>query len=179
MKKLSLTMLGVGILLWAIAQNRFLLPNKQSNFSQTEWLDVMSDIANDTAILAQMKQYSGAGVQIVNKPYCCYVADEHPVIFEFCHECVWVVDTCSENGFHATVSIYETTGYEFHIRNIFSQDQWNVGDTVQYVFFIMCDHRKEKSACFLVPFISQFWTGAYLIHPSRPRMSAKVQNKKR
>ncbi len=161
--------LVLGISISLSAQIRYQLPSKQSGFSQIDWLEILSDVANDSAVLAQMKQYRGNLVTVYNKPYLCYVGETYPVIFQFCPECIWVVDSCAPLNKYSTVSLREASGYGFSLEGIPSYDEWNRGDTVAYLFFTLCHASADKSLCKLAPFVSRGWTGAYAIYPSKPK----------
>lgn len=164
---LLIAAMTIAVSLAAQHNSSYLFPNKTSGFTQLDWLEILSDISNDSAVLIQMKTYSGKPVVVRNKPYLCYVADSFPVRFQFCPECVWVVDSCSPISRYSAVSMKEVSGYGFVLRNISSPDEWNQGDTVSYLFFTMCEMGSSRDECHLVPFVSRGWTGAYAIYPSK------------
>lgn len=145
----------------------YLFPNKTSGFTQLDWLEILSDISNDSAVLIQMKTYSGKPVVVRNKPYFCYVADSFPIQFQFCPECVWIVDSCKSVSKYSSISMKEVSDYGFVLKNIPSPDEWNTGDTVKYLFFTMCHTSQSRDECHLAAFVSRGWAGAYTIYPSK------------
>lgn len=160
-------LLGIIGFLSAQHSSLYQFPNKTSGFTQLDWLEILSDISNDSAVLIQMKTYSGKPVVVRNKPYFCYVADSFPVQFQFCPECIWIVDSCGPLNKYNKVSIKEVSDYGFVLKNIPSPDEWNPGDTVKYLFFIMCNTSPSRDECHLTPFVSRGWAGAYTIYPSK------------
>lgn len=164
---MMLTLLGVVTLLKGQHNSQYLFPNKTSGFTQLDWLEILSDISNDSAVLVQMKTYSGKPVAVRNKPYFCYVADSFPIQFQFCPECVWIVDSCKPVSKYSSISMREVSDYGFVLKNIPSPDEWNAGDTVKYLFFIMCHSSPSRDECYLTPFVSRGWSGAYAIYPSK------------
>lgn len=159
------------------AQNRYPLPSKKTNFSQWDWLEIMSDLANDSNILQNMKHNSRGTIPIINKSYVCNINDEHPIVLQFCPECVWVIDSCISNCNVGIVSITAGGGYGFHVGTIGTQDIWNAGDTVASLTYMLHVPKSEEGAtkkiCFLVPVISNMVIPAYSIYPSKNKKTAK------
>lgn len=160
----------VGIVEFLNAQNNsyYQSSNKKHSFTRQDWLELLSDISSDSAVMTQMKTYSGNPIVVYNKPYFCYVADSFPLQFQFCPECIWIVDSCNTlNTKYSSVSLKEVSDYRFVLKNIPSLNEWNRGDTVKQLFFIACCASPSKDVCYLTPIVSREWFGTYAIYPQK------------
>jgi hypothetical protein len=149
------------------AQNRYLFPDKTINFSQSDWHEIMSDIANDSLVIQQIVHYHGTPVLLVNKPYVCYAGKERAIVMEFCPDCVWIVDSCTSKSGIGNLSITASGDYNFHLSGIISQNIWNLGDTISHLLLILCEPNPNFSECYLVLIASSEWVGTYTILPRK------------
>ncbi len=175
MKTKILTILGVFIFYYSSSQNsnKYWFPEKTHNFSQLEWLEIMSDMANDTFILNCMKGIEKGPMVISHIPYACLVNNEHKIILQFCPECNWVVTDCMDNECFETVSISSDDVYGFHLDNIYAQNIWKPGDTIpELLFLIHTDPHQSLNnvECVLVPLISNIFIPAYPVFPSKRKV---------
>lgn len=157
----------------ALAQTRSLgINQRKASLDESAELygaALLNDIANDSLVVAQMKHYSGIPISLAHKPYLCFIGTEYSIMFRFCPECVWVVDSCSSERFYSRLTISESSGYAFHLENVLAADEWNPGDTIQYVFFMPCAPEEKPEWCILIPVVSRVWTAAYTIDPVAPK----------
>lgn len=157
------------------AQTRYELPNKKHDFSQRDWLNIMSDMANDSILLRNMKHYTGVPIAVHHKPYACYIDCEHEIVLEFCPECNWMVGGCNEKELCNLVSVTASSEYGFTLTNVITDKDWIIGDSVNHVFFTVQTSLRNPGQCYLVPKISQQHQGAYPIYPSKKVRTKTVQ----
>lgn len=153
--------------------NKYLFPHKEKDFSQLDWLEIMSELANDSQTLALMKNNSSGSIQISNKPYVAYVNEEHPIVLQFCPECIWTVDTCISNCNIGTISVSALGDYNFHINNVTTQDIWNSGDTLGVLLYVVhtskTKQNKISEVCTLIPIACNIQIPAYPIFPNKKK----------
>lgn len=168
----SIFLWGIGAhVMYAQSPNRYLFTNKTSGFSQTDWLEIMSDIANDKSVLDGMKGVNPGAVSLDHMPYVYFVNKEHKIVIKFCGECTWIVDSCMSTsvGNVARVSISAQDPYDFHIDDLFLQDIWNPGDTATELIYVAADVYPPESSdrCVLVPLITNIPIIAFPVFPNK------------
>ncbi len=164
-------LLGVILSYYGYAQNnnKYLFPHKTENFSQLDWLEVMSEMANDTFILNCMKGIEKGPMVITHLPYVCLLNSEHKIVLQFCPDCNWKVLTCTDYDCIAKVSVV-SDAYGFRLDNVYAQNIWNQGDTVVALLFLLhVDPYSgiDNAECALIPVISNVYIPAYPVFPSK------------
>jgi hypothetical protein len=174
--KVIILLIGITISYYSFSQNnnKYLFPHKTENFSQLDWLEIMSELANDTFVLNRMKGIEKGPIVISHLPYVCKINDEHPIIVQFCPECIWTIDSCKGASCVTNVSISSDRSYGFHLDNVYTQDMWNQGDTITGLFFTIhteAASRNENTQCVMIPIISNIIIPAYSIFPSKRKLN--------
>lgn len=176
MKKVLLTLcflIGIVALLVAQSVNSPLVKStdsiatkKKIGLTKDRWYELLNYIASDSDALRQMYYYNGNAVVLNDKHELCYSASTESIFFTPCPECLWIIDTVWATGKYFRVSMHESTGRGFFLKNVASFNGWSLGDTTSNLFFMVGRVDKDYGVCLLIPMISRQKVHTYPLFPS-------------